>query len=215
MSKQVEANSGLVLYGRSSSHFTRVARMFAAEVEVEVSFAVVPNLLSEESSDYGENPALKVPTLRGPENSWFGAANICRELYRRSAHQLAVVWPELVETALLSNAQELVLHCMATEVGLIMHRAAKAEPDNALQRKMRLSLDRSLDWLEQHAEEALSMLPPDRDLSFLEVTLFCLVEHLRFREMADTTRFATLEAFCREYGQRASAQQTPYRFDAS
>lgn len=47
--------------------------------------------------------------------------------------------------------------------------------------KLRGSLLGTTGWLERNASAVLAAPAPDRDLSFLEVSLFCLVEHLEFR----------------------------------
>jgi glutathione S-transferase len=73
-----------VLIGRSSSHFTRVTRIFAAEMRIDYSFQVVRDLMSSDPEDYGGNPALRIPVLRTSRGVWFGALNVCRELWRRS-----------------------------------------------------------------------------------------------------------------------------------
>src|SRR4051812_43364066 len=104
------------LIGRSSSSFTRVTRIFAAELGVEHGFEIVPDLLSLDAADYGGNPALKLPSLRTPRGIWFGALNICRELERLAPRRPFIVWPEAYDGPLLANAQELTLHAMATGV---------------------------------------------------------------------------------------------------
>jgi hypothetical protein len=70
-----------------------------------------------------------------------------------------------------------------------------------------------LAWLEAHVTEVLAALAPERGVSFLEVTLFCLVQHLEFREILPTAPYRALGDFCRRFEQRASAQQTPFQFD--
>ncbi|MGC4087143.1 MAG: hypothetical protein QM756_04410 [Polyangiaceae bacterium] len=62
----VDESSDLVLVGRSSSHFTRLTRVFAAEFGVRYRFQIVPDLLSTEPADYADNPALKLP-ICGPK----------------------------------------------------------------------------------------------------------------------------------------------------
>lgn len=52
------------IVGRSSSHFTRVATIYAHEVGVPYELVVVPDLLSLETENYGGHPALKLPALR-------------------------------------------------------------------------------------------------------------------------------------------------------
>jgi hypothetical protein len=108
------------LVGRSSSLFTRVVRVFAVEAAVECTFEVVPDLMSSNSADYADNPALKLPTLVAADGTWFGSLNICRALVRASERKLRIVWPESLLLPLLANAQELTSQAMATEVTLIM-----------------------------------------------------------------------------------------------
>ena len=199
----------LVLVGRSSSSFTRVARVFAAEAGIAYELQVLRDLTSLDPDDYGGNPALKIPSLRTPEGDWYGALAVCRELVRRASRPLRVVWPEDFRDPLLSNTQELVLHAMATEVNLIM---TKLDGDGAQDKRTR-SLTGTLAWLESHAPAALAALPPDRDLSFLEVTLYCLLRHLDFRNVLPTTPYANLSGFCRSFESRESIRSTEFRFD--
>jgi glutathione S-transferase len=202
-----------VIIGRSSSHFTRVTRIFAAELRIEYSFQVVRNLMSSEPGDYGGNPALKIPSLQTPRGVWFGALNVCRELWRQSSPRPQVVWPEDLDQPVLANAQELVLQAMATEVSLIMSKVSGAGDSSTLHTKMRKGLLNSMAWLEENASTLLAALPPRRDLSFLEVTLFCLVTHLEFRDVLPTASYVELNRFCQQFATRASASGTPYRFD--
>ena len=76
--------SELVLVGRSSSHFTRVARMFALELGIDFAVRPVYDLTSLDVTVYGDNPALKIPVLLTETGPLFGAENICRELVRRA-----------------------------------------------------------------------------------------------------------------------------------
>ena len=85
---------GLTIVGRSGSHFTRVARMFARELGMAHDFRPVGDLLSLDVAEYAGNPALKRPILEGPGGTRFGTLNICRELSRRATSELHIVWPE-------------------------------------------------------------------------------------------------------------------------
>jgi glutathione S-transferase len=187
-----------------------VARIFALELGVACSLEVVRNLQSTDPSEYGDNPALKLPVLATPEGNWFGALNICREVARRANRTLRLVWPEDLTLALLSNAQELVTTAMSTEVSLIM---AGAEAITAPS-KMRTSLVNSVEWLEQNLDRVISSLPPERDLSYLETTLYCLGTHLPFRGVLSTEPYPRLTAFCARFGERAAARATEFAFDA-
>lgn len=203
----------LAIVGRSSSHFTRVVRIFAEELGVASELRVVRDLQSREADDYGGHPGLKMPSLQADGATWFGALPACRELARRAARPVRVVWPEDLSTPLLSNAQELAVHAMSTGVALIMSKLGHSGPDTAHQDKMRASLLGAVAWLDAHADRFLADLP-DRDLSFLEVTLFCLVEHLAFRDVVPVVPYAALERFRAGFARRHSARATAYRFDA-
>lgn len=183
------------LFGRSSSHFTRIARIFAAELEVAYDFRIVRELMSHDPDEFGGNPALKLPTLHTEEGNWFGSLSICRELARHSSIGLNILWPEHLHLAVMANAQEMTLQAMATEVGLIMGGASGVAADNPRQAKLRRSLLGTMEWLEQNASAALAALAADRDLSYLEVSLFCLLEHLQFREIMSLDGCPALRAF--------------------
>ncbi|WP_338865977.1 glutathione S-transferase N-terminal domain-containing protein [Myxococcus stipitatus] len=211
-----EANEDLskpVLIGRSSSHFTRIVRIFADELRVDYDFQVLRDMLSPRPEDYGGNPALKIPVLRTSRGSWFGALNICRELWRQSNHKQRIVWPEDLGEPVLANAQELVLQSMATEVTLVMSRVGGAGDGGVHQDKMRQSLGNMVGWLNANAASFCAALPEERDLSFLEVSLFCLATHLEFREVLPMAPYTALTEFCQRFGARPSCAGTSFRFD--
>ena len=54
------------IVGRSSSHFTRLVRLFALELGVAYEFAPVYDLSSLDARDYAGNPALKLPSAGTP-----------------------------------------------------------------------------------------------------------------------------------------------------
>lgn len=203
----------MILVGRSSSHFTRLARLFAAELGIDLTLQVVPSLMSLDSADYGGNPALRMPTLRTPEGDWYGSSSICRELERRSTRGLRIVWPETAASPLLANAQELTTQAMSTEVSLVMSRAAGTDSSNPHQAKLEASLENLMAWLEANVDAAIEALPHERDLSYLEASLFCLLEHLEFRQVMSLAAFPRLWAFRDRFGARPSASLTAFRFD--
>ena len=206
----------VVLVGRSSSHFTRTARIFALELGVAHAFRPVLDLTATAPARYADNPALKVPVLVDEQGSLFGTENICRELARRSGQRQRVVLRGDASHRLLANAEEMVLHAMSSGVILIMlgtggSDAATPPPPT----KVRRSLENALEFLEENVEAARAALPAGRLISFFETSLFCLVTHLPFRNIMGVGGYARLRVFCDEFGQRAGARATPYRFDAA
>jgi glutathione S-transferase len=206
------ATPRLTVTGRSSSHFTRIVRVFAHELGVAYELRPVLDLMALEAHAYGGNPALRLPVLETAGGAWFGTLNICRELERHALQPKRIAWPEHVRERLANNAQELVLQSMSNVVVLVMRQVTGEL--GAYDAKAREGLEHSVAWLERHFAQACASLPPDRELSFLEVSAFCFIAHLEFRKLLELAPFARLRAFRDEFGERASARATEYRFDA-
>ena len=200
------------LLGRSSSHFTRVARIFALELGIAHDFRPVLDLTTLDPSAYAQNPALKIPVWVDEQGSLFGAENICHALRRASDNTGArVILRGDVSARAVANAEELTLHVMSSGVSLIMAKAA----GSSVPPKVVPSLHNSLRYLEETLPTALAALPSSRSLSFFEVALFCVVTHLKFRDITDVSGFRQLQDFCLTFAERESAQATQYRFDAA
>jgi glutathione S-transferase len=206
-----QAMSDIVLQGRSSSHFTRTARIFALELGVPHAFRAVLDLTTIDAANYADNPALKIPILIDQHGPLFGTENICRELVRRSTKSPNVVMRGDASDRLIANAEELVLHVMNAEVTIITAKMAGASTPP----KVLSSIENSVGYLDDRIETLLPRLPSSRELSFFEVSLFCAVTHLPFRQILDTSRWKKLTEFAQRFGQRASARSTAYQFDAA
>lgn len=205
----------LELIGRRSSHFTRVARMFAHEVGVEVTLVPVLDITSSESATFAGNPALKLPSLRTGDGLLVGTENLCRFFAEASPRELRIVWPEQLHDVRARNANELVWHAMAAQVQWVFGTlVGKLPAENVYFVKGRAGFEGALRWLDENVG-AVRAAMPERDVSLLEVALFCLVEHLTFRGTLPVTPYPALAAFAAEYGKRESAQATPYAFDAA
>lgn len=205
----------LRLTGRSSSHFTRAARMVAHELAVPVELDVVGDLMSLAAADYGGHPALKIPTLHVGDVVLFGTDNICRRLAELAGRgdDSRVVLTHRVTADLVRNAQELVWHAMAAQVQLVLGvMVAKLPAENAFFAKVRLGILGSLTWLDERLDGVLAALPP-RDFSVFEVTLFCLVEHLAFRPTVPLDAFPKLRDFAATVAARESGRLTPFDLD--
>jgi glutathione S-transferase len=205
--------SEAILVGRSSSHFTRVVRVFALELGVPHAFRPVLDMTALEPANYADNPALKIPVWIDEQGKLFGTENICRELARRSGQRDRVVLRGDVTTRIVANAEELLLHAMSSSVALIT--TALAGTEHQPPPKVRPSLENALAFLDAHAGDVRAALPAARLLSFFEVALYCQVRHLAFRNLIDASGYRHLQAFCQDFEQRPAAQETGYRFDAA
>lgn len=202
------------IIGRQSSHYTRVVRMLALELGIDAPLAPILDLMSTDPATYAGNPALKLPALRVGDDTVWGSQNACRLLARQvDGGETRLFWPEEAYTPLLMNAHEVVAHAMAAQVEVVFHEIVSKRPPDAASRKRRESLINCLAWLDAHLDAIRAQLPADR-IALLDLMLFCLLEHLPFRNPVDLSGLPQLTAFVAGFGARASAQATPYRFDA-
>lgn len=198
--------------GRSSSHFTRLTLIFAHELGVPFELLPIHDMTVLDPAAYADNPALKLPTLRRGGSLVFGAENICRTLAEFADAPRHIVWPEALRTVLARNAQELVWHGMAAQVQLIFGTVgARLPADNIYFVKGRQGFEGALRWLDANLASVLAELPA-RDLSLLEVALFCLVDHIGFRATLPLDPYPALVRFAEGFAERPSARRTQYRF---
>ncbi|MEY4549691.1 MAG: hypothetical protein RL685_5886 [Pseudomonadota bacterium] len=199
------------IIGRSSSHFTRVVRLFAEESGVAYDLQVVPSLLADEAAAYGGNPGLRLPNLITRQGTVFGSLGSCRALAQLATRPVRMVWPEATPAPLAANALELTVQAMSSEVSWIMVTSTGGE-GSPYAAKLRAALDGMLGWLDRELDAALAALPA-RDLSYLELSSFCLLEHLEFRKVLELAPYARLQAFRARFAERPSARATPFQFD--
>ncbi len=206
----------LRLTGRSSSHFTRVATIFAQELQIPYEFEVVSDLTSLDAASFGGHPALKIPTLHVGDSVLFGTNNICQRLAEIAGRSQdpRVVLSHQTSSDLVRSAQELVWHAMSAQVQLAVGlQFAKLPADNIFFTKARAGMLGAIAWVEERLDQILEGLPAPRALSTFEVTLFCLAEHLVFRPTLSLDPFPQIRRFAATYALRESAQSTVFRFD--
>lgn len=202
------------IVGRQSSHYTRQVRLLAHELCVDYTLQPIHDLLGEDPATFAGNPALKLPAVRQGDVVIWGSLNACRWIARQAPDGATrVAWPEDATTPLLMNAHEVVAHAMAAQVEVVFHDIVSKRPADATSRKRRTSLALCLAWLDAHLDAIHTELPAER-IALFDLGLFCLLEHLPFRNPMDLSRMPRLTGFAGEFGLRASAQATPYRFDA-
>ena len=205
----------IVVHGRQSSHYTRLVRLFAHELDVPVELAPIHALLSDDPATFAGNPALKLPALRDGDAVVWGSANACRWLARRSAvGEDAVVWPEDATSPRAMNAHELVAHAMAAQVEVVFHEIVAQRPPDDASRKRRASLESTLDWLDANVDDVRAARPAAA-VYWLDLALFALLEHFPFRNPSiGLAHRPALRAFASAFAERPSARATPYVFDA-
>jgi glutathione S-transferase len=201
------------IIGRQGSHYTRMARLLAHELGVEYTLRPIYDLLSEDPAVFGGNPALKLPALRQDGSVVWGSQNVCRALARSlPGGESRVFWAEDARTPLLMNAHEIMAHTMAVQVEVVFHEVVSRRPPDTASRKRRASLVNCLVWLDANLADVQAALPAER-IRLFDLGLFAVLEHFGFRNPMDLSAMPHLTGFMAAFGQRASAQATPYRVD--
>ena len=202
------------LFGRQSSHYTRLVRMLVAELGAELPMQPVHGLMSLDPAVFGGHPGLRLPVLEIDGDSIYGSLNICRVIAHRLGRAGDVAWPEDSLDALWLDAHELVANAMGMHLELVMHEVVDKRPPDITSTKRHAGLVGSLQWLDQRLPAIRAALPPAQ-VSIFELSLFCLLEHLSFRNPIPLPPLPALHAFVDEFGARESARATSYRFDAT
>lgn len=206
--------STIQIVGRRGSHFTRTVRIVAHELGVPYELVPIYDMKQLEADAYADNPALKLPILRRGESSLFGALNICRAVAESVGATAQIEWPEDRSDDLARNAQELVWHAMAAQVQLVVGiLIGKLPADNIFFVKARTGLEGSLQWLDAHFQEVLEGRRPTAHFGIFEVSMFCLIEHVRWRGTATVDGCPRLIAWAADYATRPSACATAYEID--
>jgi glutathione S-transferase len=204
------------IVGRSSSLFTRVTTLFAETLGLSWRLKPLADMTVLDADAFAGNPALKIPVLRIDGEGLFGTENICRALARQAAERqrIEVVWSEDLPNHLSRNGQELVWHCMAAQVQLVMGTVIGGLPaESPFFVKTRVGMEASLRWLDSNVDRIIRALPAGRDASLFEITLFCLIEHLAFRPTVPVRDYQRLGDFAVAFGASDAARATAFRFD--
>lgn len=209
------------ILGRSSSHYTRMVRLLAHALGVDYTLRPVHDLMSEDPATFAGNPALKLPALRigdaARTHVYWGSTNACRQLARLvPGGEARVFWPEQanaqLDGPLLANAHEVLAHAMAAQVEVVFHEVVSQRAADAASRKRRRSLELCLAWLDAELDAIHAALPTGR-IALFDLGLFCLMEHLPFRNPMDLSGHPRLTAFAAAFAARPEARATPYAFD--
>jgi len=104
---------------------------------------------------------------------------------------------------------------MGAQVQLVFGmQVARLPAENVYFAKATDGFRNALAWLDANLESVLQGLPP-RDLSLLETSLFCLLDHLVFRDTLPLDPYRHLAAYTAAWRQRPAAQRTAYAFDVA
>src|SRR5262245_14544310 len=171
--------TGRVLYLTPLSHFSRKVRIVLRELGLDCEESYVPNLLSADPSDFGGNPILRVPVLRDGAQWVVESDQIVRyllETYDRGNDRFAFFSMSTDQR----NALSIVSAVMGADVELLLSRRSGLgdQAGGLYFSRYREVIDRGLAWLEGNA----ATIWPAVELSYLDIALLCMWDHLRYNK---------------------------------
>lgn len=172
------------LFGTPPSHFTRKVRLVLQELQIPYEFVILDKILETGSEKFADNPLHQYPVLEHNGERIIESDLICQYLIQNFGAKNpkltfipagAKYWQDAKRLAIINGA-------MASGVKLI--RGQRSNIPNlmtyTLFQQERASLDAALEWLENDCPKE-SFHPALTTM--LDISLFCLYEWARFREM--------------------------------
>lgn len=168
----------LRLYATPLSHFARKVRILLHELDVPFELHFVEDLLSSDPKDFGGNPILRIPTLVDGDAWVVESDQIARHCAERfdPTDRHAVLSLSLRQR----NALSMINAAMAAEVEILLSQRSGIEEIESLKyfRRHYRVIEHCLAWL----EEAGPSLWTQQGLSYLDIALVCMWEHLEHYE---------------------------------
>lgn len=162
------------------SHFSRKVRIVLAELGISCELVHAPNLLSEDPAHFGGNPILRVPVLEDGDDWVIESDAIVRYLLERhDAGNDRFAFFSM--TVAQRNALAMISATMGAEVELLLSQRSGlgAEHEGVYFRRYRVVIRECMSWLEERGPA----LWPECDLSYLDIALACMLDHLRYNDM--------------------------------
>lgn len=195
------------LYGTPLSHFTRKIRILLAEFGVPFEFVRATSILGTAGEPYGDNPLMRIPTLVIDGETIIESDHIARHLVRTYDAQdrfgvLSFRVSDMNELAVINGV-------MDNEVVIILAKRGGFTDTNSVAyfRKLSAAMDSGLAWLD--ARVATRDASEDASLSYVDICLLCLWDHLVHYKSADNLeRYPHIAARVARFADRRSVKAT-------
>jgi len=192
--------------GRSNSRFIRLTRIFAVECDVLHAFEIIPRITSLVATNYAGNSILKIPILKRPNHEQrIDSPDICRWLAYLRSNSRTIIGAESIAASSMRSVCDLTTQAMTTAASIAMARNAQFDDNHAYMRRLHTSLEGSFKWLKRCKGSQRDPLTKDGTLSSFEFSIYYRVQHRMFRQVAGTTPYFSLQAFCKHVVTRFSA----------
>lgn len=165
------------LYATPLSHFARKVRILLNLYKIDYEMVDIGNVASSSAEDFAHNPLMKVPTLKCDGQLIFDSDNIAAFIVRKfdPDDRFNFFTTNLNDL----NARAVMNGIMNEEVKIILAKRTGVPTEQYdFFAKAHKSIEQGLEWLEEN-----HMIFSKSQLTYAEVHLICLIEHLRKYKM--------------------------------
>lgn len=156
----------MTLYGTPRSHFARIVRIVAAQLETDLDWVDVGNVGAPEP--FGGNPLMRVPVLVDGERALYDSHDICVYLTEQAGvDPLRILQPGWEDR----NRLTVIRGVMDAEVRLLLAERAGMATEGAVFDKARATIAQGVAWLEEQLDH-------DAALDYRWVAAVAMWDHL-------------------------------------
>jgi glutathione S-transferase len=193
----------LKLHGTPLSHFTRKIRILLGELGVQHEMVWLPTVMAASPGAFADNPLMRVPTLLDGDRMLIESDHIARYIVGR--YDPSDWFGVKTDDPHAMNMLAVTNGIMANEVVLILAKRGGLEDIDGVAyfRKLKAAIEQGLDWLE-------TKIQIDAPMSYADITLVCMWDHLRHYKLVPVDRYTRIAERAAKWATRpAVASTTP------
>lgn len=186
------------LLGSTTSPFVRRIRIWAALNNLPIDFINL-DIFSEQDRQtmIAHNPARKIPVLIDHDFTLCDSNSIIRYLLEK-ADQPLLSWQQENYLTIINACNDSLV-----EILLCQRSGFDTNSDKLFFNLQNERIVETLAYLNSHLSE-----PVFKSCEYLNISLYCLLNWICFRELTDISQHSALVAFYEQYGQRQAAINT-------
>jgi glutathione S-transferase len=193
--------SRLELHGTPLSNFTRKVRILLSELGVQYKQVWTAGVLASSPEEFANNPLMRVPALLDGDKLVIDSDHIAR--YLVGIYDASDWFGVKSDEPMAMNRLAVANGIMANEVVLILAKRGGLEDIESVAyfKKLLAAIANGLGWL----DKAIAM---DAPMTWADVTLVCMWQHLQHYKLVDLAPFARIAARVEQFAGRPSISST-------
>ncbi|GAB0111708.1 glutathione S-transferase family protein [Pseudoalteromonas distincta] len=186
------------LIGTVASPYARRIRMWALENKLDLEFVTL-DIFSEQGRPTlaSKNPARKVPILIDGDLTLGDSNSILRYLLQKTGKP-QLTWPQEQLLTVINACNDSLV-----EIALCKRSGFNTQSDKLFFNLQNERIAETLSYLNTHLAD-----DEFKSCEYLNISLYCLLDWICFRELTDFSQHSELVAFYEQYSKRQAAINT-------